>query len=115
MTARALLGLGCALAGGCFAPAIEDGALLCPDQLCPPDFLCGTDGRCHREGDGASIQPDAAQPVDAAPADASDGCASPLCGTDHAECGLVPDRCGGLIQCGDCPRPMKCDDKNHCH
>jgi hypothetical protein len=105
----ALLWAVSSLAVGCFAPAIEDGALFCPDQLCPTDFQCAKDGRCYR-----GPRDDFSPALDSAAFDATDACAPITCATTGGQCGLLSDRCGGTIQCDICREEDHCDSKHHC-
>ena len=78
LSVRRFLWVTLGVLGACsFAPHFDDGALVCgADELCPPGFLCGDDGRCH--SDGAEVTdadvPDDGGPTIDAGADAAPGC-----------------------------------------
>lgn len=74
----------------------------CGDRTCGPDPICGTDcGVC----DGGLSCSDLGQ------------CCQPsTCEDLGATCGLVPDGCGGTLDCGTCQGTETCGETmpNHC-
>ena len=77
------------LAAGCFTPDLGQGQVLCGDNnFCPTGYSCATDGRCYTDGTD----------LGSAPADFA-MCVKATCGAQT--CGVIPDNCGGTVDCGD--------------
>ena len=81
-----------------------------PDSLLPPD--AAPDTVVDATSEEASVVPDADVP-DTAPEAAPDGpqpeaCVPTTCQAQNAQCGSVPDGCGGTLSCGSCTPPETC-------
>lgn len=64
-----------------------------PDDKCPNETKCGSCGANLTCIDGKCVAPP---------------CVPQTCSNAGAECGKIPDGCGGTVDCGKCPRGKVC-------
>jgi hypothetical protein len=96
---RALYACAFALvAAGCFSPGLGDGAVACGDgDRCPPRYFChAVDRRCYKTPDEGGA--DFGESFDFGGEDFA-SCSRASCGPQS--CGVIPDECGGTLDCGD--------------
>lgn len=88
----------------CFPPNLGDGAVACGDHdACPPRYYCHHDRRCWKTPESDA---DMFEAFDFAGVDFAN-CARHSCEAD--QCGVIPDDCGGTIDCGQaCPMGTSC-------
>ncbi len=93
------------LLAGCFTPNLGDGAVACgTNDLCPPRYFCHpADRHCYLApavggGDDGGAAADLAGSFDFAGDDFA-SCMKTSCGAES--CGVIPDNCGGTVDCGN--------------
>ncbi len=95
----AILGAGSLFASACVDDRFDDGQFLCSPKAgndeCPPEMVCGDNGRCAR------------QPTAAGGGGGGDSCVPLSCEEVVPKCGAVSDGCGQLISC-NCWPPLTC-------
>lgn len=77
---------------------------------------------CSSDGGESAASPPGGKPDAAAAEAASDaagdgaGCVAATCASKNANCGQMPDGCGGVADCGTCPTGQYCgaDGPNRC-
>jgi hypothetical protein len=84
---------------GCVDDRFDDGQFLCNpkggNDECPPEMVCGGNGRCAR------------QPATGVGGATGDGCVPLTCASIGDQCGNVLDGCGKFIDC-QCEKPLGC-------
>lgn len=89
------------LAAGCFTPELGDGAVACgANGACPPRYFCHADNRCYKTPDGndGGGGGDLGDTFDFAGGDFA-ACMKVTCGAQS--CGVIPDNCGSVVDCGN--------------
>lgn len=87
-----------AVVAGCFNPGLGDGAVACgANDACPPRYFCHADHRCYHLP-GAIAGDMQAESFDFSGADFA-ACTKTSCGAQS--CGVIPDNCGGTVDCGN--------------
>lgn len=96
----------------CFPPNLGDGAVACGDNgACPPRYFChAADQRCWKTPDDSDLSEggdDMAESFDFSGLDFANCTRLIVC--DVNQCGVIPDNCGGTLDCGtNCPMGMTC-------
>src|SRR5262249_13737476 len=89
---------------GCFNFNPDNGFLSCSEsKVCPEGYFCGADGLCYRQG-AALTTPDASSDS----ASPGMGCQPTTCEQAGANCGIISDGCGAVLNCGHCDSLLSC-------